>query len=270
MIKIMHPRAGHGVEPPRTVAKAMAEADVVFCPTEKSLTHTDARREACEKFGSRIATLPMITEEIFIRGLLADYQDIKKRSERLLALVNDAKIAKVTTPSGTDLTIDLSNEFEADVGIIPEKGMYSNLPAGEVCGAPKEGTTEGVLVINQMGEIITEPTRIEITRGTAVKIEQNQSGARLQKLLDEAVTRDKNRNAFNIAELGIGTNPSAQLSGCVLEDEKVLGTVHIALGDNTSYAGGKTAASIHEDGIILKPTVTLDGKGIMKDGKMLL
>ena len=81
MIKLMHPREGHGVEPPRTVARAMAEADVVLCPTEKSLTHTDARRIACEKHGSRIATLPMITEDIFVRGLLADYLDIKRRSD---------------------------------------------------------------------------------------------------------------------------------------------------------------------------------------------
>lgn len=269
MIKLMHPRAGHGVEPPRTVACAMAEADVVLCPTEKSLTHTDARRHACEKHGSRIATLPMITEEVFIRGLLADYLDIKKRSEALLKLVDRAKIAHITTPSGTDLTIDLSNRFHADMGIIPEPGMSSNLPAGEVCGAPKEGTTEGIFVIDQMGEVVIAPTRIEIRSGIAVGIETNASGRRLKKLLDAAAKRDKNKNAFHIAELGIGTNPAARLSGCVLEDEKVLGTVHVAFGDNTSYSGGKTAASVHEDGIMIQPTLELDGKVIMKGGKMV-
>lgn len=269
MIKLMHPRAGHGVEPPRTVARAMAEADVVLCPTEKSLTHTDARRHACEKHGSRIATLPMITEEIFIRGLLADYLDIKKRSEALLKLVNEAKSAHITSPSGTDLTINLSNRFHADVGVIPDPGMYSNLPAGEVCGAPVEGTTEGIFVIDQMGEVVNQPTRIEIRSGIAVKIEANASGRRLKKLLEAAVKRDKNKNAFDIAEFGIGTNPAARLSGCVLEDEKVLGTVHVAFGDNTSYSGGKTPASVHTDGIMIQPTLELDGKVIMRAGKMV-
>ncbi len=269
MIKLMHPRVGHGIEPPRTVARAMAEADVVLCPTEKSLTHTDARRIACEKHGSRIATLPMITEEIFIRGLLADYLDIKKQSEKLLSLVNSAQTARITSPSGTDLTINLSNRFHADIGVIPKPGMYTNLPAGEVCGAPLEGTTEGIFVIDQMGEVVDQPTRVEIRSGIAVKIESNPSGRRLKKILDSASKRDKNNHAFNIAELGIGTNPAVKLSGCVLEDEKVLGTVHVALGDNTSYHGGQTSASVHEDGIMIRPTLKLDDRVIMKDGKMV-
>lgn len=268
MIKLMHPRAGHGVEPPRTVARAMAEADVVLCLTEKSLTHTNARRIACEKHGSRIATLPMITEEIFIRGLLADYLDIKKRSEVLLKLVDRAKVAHIATPNGTDLTIDLSNKFHADIGVIPDPGMYSNLPAGEVCGAPVEGTTEGIFVIDQMGEVVDRPTKVEIKSGVAVKFDNNRSGRRLKKLLDAAVKRDKNNHAFNVAELGIGTNPVAKLSGSVLEDEKVLGTVHVAFGDNTSYHGGKTTASVHEDGIMVQPTLELDGKVIVEKGKM--
>ncbi len=270
MIKVMHPREGHGVEPPRTVTQAMAEADVVLCPTEKSLTHTDARRAACEKHGSRIATLPMISEDIFIRGLLADYLEIKKLSEKLLRRVAKAKEAKITTPSGTELIVDLSNEFETDTGVVHKPGEYSNLPAGEVCGAPKEGTTEGVLVIDHLGDIITKPTRIELKGGRAVRFEQNSGGKKFRKLLDEAVRRDKNKNAFNVAELGIGTNPTAKLSGNVLEDEKVLGTVHIALGDNTSYHGGNTAASVHEDGILLKPDLLLDDKPIMRSGKLLV
>ena len=73
--------------------------------------------------------------------------------------------------------------------------------------------------------------------------------------------------ARNLAEFGIGTNPNARLIGNVLEDEKVLGTCHIALGDNSTF-GGKVRAGIHVDGIFLRPTVELDGKIIMKKGKL--
>lgn len=67
--------------------------------------------------------------------------------------------------------------------------------------------------------------------------------------------------ARNIAELGIGINPEAKLIGNVLEDEKVGGTVHIALGDNSSF-GGDVIAGIHLDGIIKKPVLFLDGKKV--------
>lgn len=269
MIKIMHPREGHGVEPPVTVAKAMAQADVVICPTEKSMTHTDASRTACRRYKTRIASLPMITEDIFVRGLLADYREIEKISTKVFKQVTKAKEARITSPTGTDLSMKIPHEFLLESGFITKPGELSNLPDGEVCAAPKEGSAEGILVVDIMGEVITKPTRIEIKQGRAVRIESNPSGRRLKKTLDEAVRRDKNRNAYNIAELGIGTNPTAKITGCVLEDEKVLGTVHIALGDNTSYAGGNTPASVHEDGSVLKPTLELDGKPIMKQGKLL-
>jgi aminopeptidase len=77
------------------------------------------------------------------------------------------------------------------------------------------------------------------------------------------------KNARNIAEFGIGTNDSVKLSGILLEDEKVMGTVHIALGNNVSM-GGKINVPIHLDGVIKEPTVFLDSKVIMKDGKLLV
>ena len=74
------------------------------------------------------------------------------------------------------------------------------------------------------------------------------------------------RNARNVAELGVGTNKQATLTGNVLEDEKVFGTVHIAFGDNSSM-GGKVSVESHLDGILLKPTLIIDGDTIIKDGE---
>ena len=72
---------------------------------------------------------------------------------------------------------------------------------------------------------------------------------------------------MNLAEFGIGTNPKAKLIGNVLEDEKVLGTCHIALGDNSTF-GGRVNAGIHVDGIIKHPTIKLDGKIVMREGEL--
>ncbi|MCB0315156.1 MAG: aminopeptidase, partial [Calditrichaeota bacterium] len=71
------------------------------------------------------------------------------------------------------------------------------------------------------------------------------------------------------AELGVGTNHMAEIKGTVLEDEKVLGTVHLALGNNISM-GGTCNIGFHVDGILLKPTLTIDGEVILKDGRMMI
>jgi aminopeptidase len=77
------------------------------------------------------------------------------------------------------------------------------------------------------------------------------------------------KGARNIAEFGIGTNDSAKLSGILLEDEKVMGTIHLALGNNITM-GGTFNVPIHLDGLVKKPTVWMDGKLIMKDGNLLV
>ena len=69
----------NGEEPPAEIAQLMQKFDVVFIPTAKSLTHTDARRNA-SKIGVRVATFPGITREVMIRGLNADYKKISKLS----------------------------------------------------------------------------------------------------------------------------------------------------------------------------------------------
>jgi len=153
---------------------------------------------------------------------------------------------------------------DRDTGFFHKLGDWGNLPAGEACLAPVEGTTQGTLVIDTMGKIVKQPLIITVKNGRVQRF-QGPDAIQLEALLKSA-----DKNAYNIAELGIGTNPNARLTGVVLEDEKVLGAVHIALGDNTSYVGGHTKSKIHEDGILLQPKVKIDGRLIMKNGKLLL
>ena len=75
--------------------------------------------------------------------------------------------------------------------------------------------------------------------------------------------------AFAVAELGIGTNEAATLTGNVLEDEKIIGTIHVAFGDNHSF-GGTIRVSSHQDGVVLQPTVDIDGTRLLEDGRLLV
>ncbi len=258
----------NGEEPPKMVAEAMKVADLVLAPTVVSISHTDARRAASGNGHTRIATLPGITEEIFIRGLSANYKEIAETCERIRAVLEAGKIAMVTTPSGTDLEIDIDNTAVASDGNISEPGAFSNLPDGESELAPR--SIDGLLVVDRCGDIITEPTRVVFRGGYVVEIEDNASGKRFRDVIEQTKAVDGNNNAEFAAEFAIGTNPTAKVTGVILEDEKVLGTCHIAVGDNTSYPGGENPSTLHLDVILFKPTITIDGKVIQQDGKLLV
>ena len=79
----------------------------------------------------------------------------------------------------------------------------------------------------------------------------------------------ENPLARNLAELGIGTNDKARVTGVILEDEKIYGTVHIALGSNDTF-GGTVAAGIHVDGVVKEPVLKLDGKTVLEKGHLIL
>lgn len=265
----MKPGDVNGQEPPDAIAQLMSSFDVVFCPTKTSLTHTAARRNASQK-GVRVATFPGITEEVMIRGLNADYIKICERSIRVLKVLERGKHIRITTKSGTDLEFSIEGrKVYASKGLFHAKGESGNLPTGETFLAPVEGSANGVFVVDGsmagIGVIKKRPIKIEVRNGFAVKIEGGKQAKELQKML-EAV---KDKGAFNIAEFGVGTNDKAKLSGVLLEDEKVMGTIHIALGNNKSM-GGETDVPIHLDGVVTAPTVLMDGKPIMKKGKLLI
>jgi len=267
---IMAPTKQHAAEPPEPVAEAMKAGDVLLLPTTMSLSHTEARR-AATKQGARIASMPTITEDMMsVGGLTANYKEVAALTKKVGTRMKSAKNVNITTPSGTSIKMSVEGRPAMDdTGLYHQRGDWGNLPAGEVCLAPVEGTTNGIFVIDSLVDTalhlsITRPLRVTVKDGWAKKFEGPDT-AQLLKILE---TSDK--NAYNIAELGIGTNAKARVIGNVLEDEKVLGTVHIAVGDNTSFQGGHTKSNIHLDGILFKPTVTVDKKLLMKDGRLLV
>lgn len=259
----MVPRTVHGEEPPHIIAAAMKAAGVVLAPTSRSLSHTQARREATQA-GARIATLPGITGEIMARAIPVDYDKLQVVTEKLARLLTDAHEARITTSSGTELVLDLRDRRGlADTGVLTRPGDFGNLPAGEAFIAPLEGTASGTVVVNgSIGGLglLEEPVELVIRDGVVMDIKGNRAARALRELLSAF-----GDGAGSIGEFGIGTNENALLSGNILEDEKVVGTVHIALGNNAGF-GGKISVPLHLDGIILGPTVVLDGEEILTDG----
>lgn len=259
----------NGQEPPHTVTEEMTKSDVILMPVTKSLSWTEARLAATET-GARVASMPGITEQTILRTFQADYQAIRKRVLRLCDLLDRSRVLRVTTQLGTDIKMDISGRLGRGRrgGLYTEAGAWGNLPCGEAFIAPIESSAEGVYVVDAshsgVGRL-SDPICFGVTKGTVKEIEGGREASRLAALLEEV----NNGDAYRIAELGIGCNDRASICGITLEDEKVLGTCHIAVGSNALF-GGTTVVDIHLDGVLTLPTIHFDEQKIIEDGRLLL
>ena len=260
LLMVMKEREVSGQEPPKAVAEAMKAADVVIAPTAKSLTHTAARIQAAAA-GTRVATMPGITREMFGKGAMtADYQEVEKLPARITDMLTQADKARIEK-DGKVLEISLKGrDGVPSPGVYKEPGKCGNLPSGEAYIAPLEDGSEGEMIIDGsmvgIGKL-ESPLHMKISGGKLREVTGDKS-ENLGILL-------KNETNGTLCELGIGTNEAAILNGIILEDEKVYGTVHIAFGTNASF-GGVNKAECHMDGIILRPTLYLDDTLVIKEG----
>jgi len=241
-----------GEEPPYTVAETMKLVDVALCITKNSMSHTKARKEASAS-GTRIATMPGITIDMLHEGAItADYLEVEKLTDYYVGLLDAGSTVEIKKDD-TRLTFSIEGRKGIpSTGIFREKGESGNLPSGESYIAPLENSANGAILVD--GSIagigvLSEPTLLTVKDGRLVDA-TGSDGKKLLELLGEG-------NGRVIAEFGIGTNKSARLTGNVLEDEKVFGTVHIAFGSNKSF-GGTIEAGVHIDCVIKDPSVWID------------
>jgi len=261
----MPPMERSGMEPPAFVAAAMREADIVVAPTSASLTHTRAR-EAATETGARVATMPGITERMFGEGAItADYNEVRRLTAELADRLTTADVARVETGAEV-LTMSLTGrEGIPSDGLIRAPGESGNLPSGEGYIAPVEDSAEGAIAFD--GGLVgvgtlDEPVVVRIESGSVASVE----GPSAEQFLEATEGEDCARR---VGELGLGTNPAAEIIGTVLEDEKVYGTCHVAFGDNHGF-GGTIECDSHVDGIALEPDVYLDDELVMTSGEVIV
>jgi leucyl aminopeptidase (aminopeptidase T) len=204
-----------------------------------------------------------------IRGLNADYKRIAERSLNLKAVLGKGKRVRVTSEKGTDIQFSIEGRsVHASKGLFHAPGESGNLPTGETFLAPVEGTAEGVFIVDGsfagVGLMENSDIKLTVKGGVVTDIEGGENAKQLAEILAKV-----GGDAYNIAEFGVGTNESAQLSGLILEDEKVMGTIHIAVGDNMGF-GGNVKVPLHLDGVVKSPDVYLDGELIMKKGNFTI
>ncbi|MEJ5226804.1 aminopeptidase [Thermodesulfovibrio sp.] len=225
--------------------------NAVIALSNFSTSHTNFRDLLTKCCGTRYASMPLFDPSMLFGAMRADWREVKKRSLETKKILDRVEKIKIETPNGTNIEFEKGNrKVHVDTGILSRKGSFGNLPAGEVFLAPIENTAEGRLVIEWAPtRKLESPLIMRVEKGKVFSIEGTERyKEELEKKLNE---REENRN---IAELGIGTNDKASKPDNILESEKILGTIHIALGDNSSF-GGKVRTPFHQDFIFFEPTV---------------
>ncbi len=263
VLGVMDERATDGTEPPRPLAAALAACDVFIAPTSRSLSHTTARKRASDG-GARGATMPGVTSGMLARVMGVDFELMARRSRTVAALLDGADSAHVTCARGSDFTLELSGRAGiADDGDLTAKGAFGNLPCGEAFIAPLGG--EGKLVASSLAPLglSVPPVRLTVAAGRLVDAQDGLGPEYIERL------RVHGEAGTNLAELGVGTNDRATLTGNVLEDEKILGTVHVAFGASAGI-GGTVSVPIHLDVVITEATLDVGGTRVLDSGRWVI
>lgn len=254
-------------EPSTTIQKIAKQVPAVLALTRYPLLHSKFKNNICHN-GGRILFLNNISKKTFVRTVNVDYSVLESKSRHIADLFSICKEINLTSNAGTDLTFRIArHKGSVHSCKVKEPGSYSSLPAGEASVTPDSGSANGLIVVDGsvpfFGKVV-DPIEIYVKDGSGYKLTGKAEAEKLRKIL-----KPFGKLSRNIAEFGIGTNPNAIMTGESLEDEKVLGTAHIALG-NPNFEGGSLKNYLHLDLILKKPTIMMDGHLILKNGKLVV
>jgi len=225
----------------------------------------------------RAVWTPGITKDIFLRTVPIDYEEMRRNAAELASLLDQASAVLVRSPGGTDIVFSVfGRKTMLDDGDFRYPGKGGNLPAGEVFISPALKSTEGTIVFDgsiadiEKDIVIEEPIVCTVRGGYVIGIEGGSEAKKLEAALMRGLSMATGlagetgmapetallygTNARHLGEFGIGLNSAARISGNMLEDEKVMGTIHFAIGSNYDE---DAPALIHLDGLVRSPTVVL-------------
>ncbi len=188
-----------------------------------------------------------------------DYEEVDRLQARLAERLQGVDNVHILSSSGTDLSLRIQGR--------PILQDTDSLPFGEVYIAPIEDSAKGQAVID-LTFVQGKPVknlRLRFSDGRIVDFDSpDPDGWKAFRELLDASSGDKDR----IAEFAIGLNPGVAVPiGDIAIDEKIGGSVHIAVGMNDHF-GGLNHSNLHKDLVILKPTVFIDGQVIVDRGKL--
>ena len=220
--------------------------------------------------------MPSVTKELMETGMCADYYKISDLTKKVERIVKTCRKARIVTKAGTELEVDFNPSWRWKVcdGLYPEKGMWGNLPEGEIFTAAYRAN--GRMVIDELGDwfspkygvLSKTPVTLQVKDSRVDLSSVKCANEQLRQEFVEYLNTDANSN--RLGEFAIGTNIFLdRLTGNLLQDEKIP-SVHCAFGDPyPDETGADWQSKTHIDGIMLKCSIWIDGKQIMDEGRHL-
>ena len=259
-----------GNEPPPDVAAQMLEARVIYSAVKISITHTRAMRAALDR-GARAILMSAYTDEVMTCPalLVTDFEAQVPVCHRIGDAFTNGDAVRLTSPGGTDLRFSIAGRTANVLTNIPDPGQLAPVPDIEVNVVPVTGSAEGLFIadasVPYLGiGILEEPIVCRVEGGSIVEM----TGGHQADFLREHLESFGDPTCFNVAELGVGLNPNARLTGEMLEDEGVVGTIHIGIGTSHTL-GGEVVAPTHYDLLMWQPTIEVDGRVAQRDKEIL-
>lgn len=289
-VAIFEPRPADYLDPPAHVGEAMLKSDVNVLLTSTGMLHSHANAAAMAAGVPAICMDGGMTLEMFQSGAVTesptDMAVIKHHvADRVFGA--KAKECRVTSRYGTDLTYGVDGrvfvpplpgpdfdpyaivDWARDEGRQGSSLLFYLFPTGELNVPPIEGSANGKLVIDltmhHFGRLQT-PIELTIADGRVVAIDGGAEAHQLARYLEQ----HGDENAYMCpAEASVGVNRRALVRGIQREDKNIFGAMHFGLGTNIDV-GGTVASRIHMDGVVLQPTLYVDGGPRMRDGEFLV
>jgi len=269
------PRARPNAELTRVAAAAMKAADGVFTLPTQTPGHTVAAREAILA-GTRFlmmgaGTLYAHTDKAYrlMPRSRGELEELAQITTKVADIFKKGRQLRFLTAKGTDLKMQIGERWVYNIDGRAKRGELGVLPPGQAGAGPTHGSAEGRVVIDAsvapLYEPLTEPVIWTIRNGYITSIEGGTQAQAWRRMIEEL----NDPEAYNIAEIGVGAHPRAQISGEPLEDERIFGSFHIGIGTDISF-GDNVKSKWHVDANILSATMEVDGHRIMEDGRFLL
>jgi aminopeptidase len=204
-------------------------------------------------------------EDFLYRACLLDWSAERERMSRYAERFDEAEEVRIAA-DGTDLTLSVAGR----TGVVDAGG--ANIPGGEFFYSPLEDSASGTIAFTEFPAVYggreVQGIRLRFEDGKVVDASADANEPFLFEMLD------LDEGARRLGELGIGCNPRiTQHMKNTLFDEKIDGTVHVALGNGLPEVGGENVSQLHWD--IVKDLreggrLELDGKVVQESGRWLI
>ena len=249
---------------PDAIHALIADSGLIVV-TDKNIKPAKLKR-AFNNDQSRVLCINAPNEQTMSRWMMANHPRIALRTNKIADIFSIGRQMKLQTPAGTALEMSIkSSVIVADAPSINGTGRICLLPSGEVSIFPDADTINGKLAVNFLAgsKKHDEPATLIVKNGLIHQIRgKNLTADLLRRQLKKC--RPQYRKIINFS---IGTNESACFGNSHFEDQKVLGSACVCIGEKSSMP---PQAKMATSGIMLSPSIYIDGRKILEKGYLAL